>query len=215
MRRRRSLLAMGVLCLLLLALLASPGPPARAATPVFYTDRATFEAALGTKITDGYGTPPYPAGSGTYSDTVFSAFLGETDYHSTGWSDNNQHGPSDYYCAGCNGSFELSFQTTSVTMAGKGVYGVGLDILENESSLPYNAFITYGDGTTDDIVLPPVVWVVETGFFGVTAPELIESIHFGLSGGGSTQGGSFMIDNLTIGREYTSYVPLVLRGGAG
>jgi len=54
-----------------------------------------------------------------------------------------------------------------------------------------------------------------TSFFGVTAPELIVSIHFGLEKGGYTQGGSFVIDNLTIGREYTTYLPLVLRGGAG
>src|SRR5206468_4079094 len=32
-----------------------------------------------------------------------------------------------------------------------------------------------------------------------SAPELVKSIHFGLSGGMSTQAGSFVIDNLTIG----------------
>jgi hypothetical protein len=63
---------------------------------------------------------------------------------------------------------------------------------------PYYAFITYGDGTTDDVLLP-AVGEGETRFFGVTAPELIESIHFGLSGGSSTTSGFFKIDNLTIG----------------
>jgi hypothetical protein len=92
------------------------------------------------------------------SDATFSAFFGQTDYHSTGWENNNYVDPGGWYCAGCNGSFELSFQTTSVTMNDTGVYGVGLDILENQSSLPYYAFITYGDGTTDNIALPVVVW---------------------------------------------------------
>ena len=195
MTKRRCLLAMSAVWLLLLAMLASPGIPAQAATPAFYTDRTTFEAALVTMVTDDYGSPtPYPSGFAIYSDAVFSAFLGETDYHSTGWANRNMHLDTDTYCAGCNGSFELSFLTTSVTQGGTGVYGVGLDILANSSLLPYYAFITYGDGTTDDIALPGGI-----SFFGVTAPELVVSIHFGLSGGGSTQSGSFSIDNLTIG----------------
>jgi hypothetical protein len=216
MRTRRYLLAASAVALLLLAVSASQGIPARAATATFYTDRATFESALGTKVTDDYGTPPYPAGFAIYSDAAFSAYKGETDYHTTGFPDLNIHEGTDTYCAGCNGSFLLSFQTTSVTQGGTGVYGVGLDIRYNLYTLPYYAFITYGDGTTENIALPAVA---DNGlsFFGVTAPELIVSIHFGLSGGGSTtsDSGAFGIDNLTIGRPYTIYVPLVLRGGAG
>jgi len=212
MTKRGCLLAASAVGLLLLAVLSAPGIPARAATPTFYTDRTTFEAAVGTTVTDGYNTPPYP-GDGTYPDATFSAYKGETDYQTTGWGDTNvlYYGT---YCAGCNGSFLLSFQTTSVTQGGTGVYGVGLDILQNDSAVPYFAFITYGDGTTDDIALP-VVPPGGSSFFGVTARELIVSIHFGLSGGGSTQGGSFMIDNLTIGREYTFYLPLSLYRTAG
>jgi len=194
MRKRRSLLVIGALCLLVLAMLAPPASPVQAATPVFYTARTTFEAYLGTMVTDGYGTPPYPDGNASYDDATFSAFLGETDYHTTGWANRNGHQPNDTYCAGCNGSFLLSFQTTSVTQGGTGVYGVGLDILANYAGTPYWAFITYGDGTTDDIPLP-----AGASFFGVTAPELIVSIHFGLSGGGSTTDGVFTMDNLTIG----------------
>lgn len=203
MRRRRSLLFTGALCLLVLGVLASPGPPAQAATPTFYTNRAAFEETLGTAIIDDYGTPPYPAGWAVYDDATFSAFLGETDYHATGHANVNIHqaggAQDETYCAGCNGSFELSFQTTSATEGGIGVYGVGLDIVENSASLPYYAYITYGDGTTEDIALPIVPDPAVRAFFGVTAPELIESIHFGLSGGGSTQSGYLAIDNLTIG----------------
>ena len=194
MRKRRSLSVIGALCLLVLAMVTPPASPVQAATPVFYTHRIPFEETLGTMITDDYGTPPYPAGNNYYDDATFSAFLGETDYHSTGWANHNSHVSDDTYCAGCNGSFELNFQTTSVTQSGTGVYGVGLDILLNYAGTPYWAFITYGDGTTDDIPLP-----AGTSFFGVTAPELIVSIHFGLSGGGSTTDGSFTMDNLTIG----------------
>jgi len=214
MTKPRWLLAMSAVGLLLLAALGSPGIPAQAATPTLYKDRTTFEAALGTTVTDDYDSPPYPAVWAIHSDAAFSAFLGETDYHSTGFENTNMRQDSGNYCAGCNGSFLLSVQTTSVTQRGTGVYGVGVDIVWNDDAAPYWAFITYGDGTTDDIPLD----VVEGGppsFFGVTAPELIVSIHFGAEKGGYTTSGSFVIDNLTIGREYTTYLPLVLRGGAG
>ena len=213
MTKRGCLLAASAVGLLLLAVLSAPGIPARAATPTFYTDRTTFEAAVGTTVTDDYATPPYPAGFNIYSDAVFSAFLGETDYHTTGWTDHNMRDSGGYYCAGPNGSFLLSFGTTSVTRGGSGVYGVGVDIVTNslpQYPPPYYAFITYGDGTTDNILLP-----VGESFFGVTAPELIMSIHFGLSEGGPTQEGYFVIDNLTIGRQFTSYIPLCLNRAGG
>jgi MYXO-CTERM domain-containing protein len=99
-----------------------------------------------------------------------------------------------YYCAGCNGSFELSFLTTSMGEP-EGVNGVGFTIATHSiDSLQYYAFITYADGTTADIPLPG------TGaFWGVSAPERIERIHVGLSGGGTTTNGSFGIDDLIIG----------------
>jgi hypothetical protein len=221
MRKRRCLLALSAVGLLLLAVSGAPGSPARAASPTFYTDRAAFEAALAATITDYYGTPPYPEDpdGGWYNDATFSAFFDQTDYQATGWpgQNMNNHGPGDWYCAGCNGSFLLSFQTTSMTLGGTGVYGVGLDILKNTSLVPYYAFITYGDGPPDDIALPVVVWGNPSSFFGVIAPELIESIHFGLSGGGTTTdvNGSFAIDNLTIGSKHSHYVPLSLYRAEG
>jgi len=211
MTKRGCLLAASAVGLLLLAVLVSPGIPAQAATPTFYTDRATFEAALATMVTDYYGNPPYPAGFGVYDDATFSAFLGETDYHATGYGNINVHQPSDDYCAGCNGSFLLTFQTTSVTQGGTGVYGVGVDILANDPAAPYYAFITYGDETTGNIALP-----AGASFFGVTAPELIVSIHFGLEQGGvATEVGNFVIDNLTIGPQYSFYIPLCVYRVAG
>ena len=196
MRRRLVLVAVPTLVLVLGALLTS-APPARAATPIFYPDRPSFEGAMGAIIVDDYGTPPYPPGFGIYDNVTFSAFLGETDYETTGFQNWNMHQANDTYCAGCNGSFRLSFGTTSFTVGGVGVYGVAVDIMANSATLPYYAYITYGDGTTDDIALPS-----GPSFLGVSAPELITSIHFGLSGGGPTTGGSFVIDNLTIATQW-------------
>jgi len=163
-----------------------------AATPTFHASSAAFTAAVGTQVVDGYGSPPYPADFGIYDNATFSAFLGETDYETTGFPNWNMHQSAGTYCAGCNGSFRLTFTSTSVTSGGA-VFGVALDVLANDPSLPYVAFVTYGDATTQNVALPG-----DGSFFGVTAPEGIVSIHFGLTNGGSTTSGSFVIDNLRI-----------------
>lgn len=183
-----------ILGLLALALIATSASTAVAATPTYFSDRPTFEASLTTLVVDDYAPPVYPAGFGIYNNATFSAFLGETDYVSTGFTEFNFHLDTDRYCSGCNGSFRLAFQTTSLTVGGVGVSGAGADLFANDGALPYYAFITFGDGTTADVVLP-----VGDSFFGVTAPELVQSIHFGLSGGGSTTSGYIQLDNLTIG----------------
>ncbi|MGI9014158.1 MAG: hypothetical protein ACR2GY_07910 [Phycisphaerales bacterium] len=174
-----------------------------------YNNRATFEAQLGTFITDGYDSPPYGAGFQIYNNATMSAFLGETDYFTTGFNNLNIKQSNGTYCAGCNGSFRLSFTTTSVGNA-TGVFGAGVDILANSSSLPYHAFITFGDNTTLNVALP-----VGASFFGITSNDLITSIHFGLANGGSTTAGSFVIDNLTIGDAVPAPGVLALFGAAG
>ncbi len=174
-----------------------------AATPSFYTDRPTFEAALSTLITDDYSPGlGYPSVFTIYNDIDMSNIFGETDYQTTGFINWNliSSGGGGYYCAGCNGSFQLSFTTTSVTESGTGVFGAGVDILSNDPGTPYFAYITYGDATTETRSLS-----TGASFFGVTAPELIQSIHFGLSGGGTTTLGGFSIDNLTIGNQRSVY----------
>ncbi len=163
------------------------------AAPTFYATRGAFESTLSVSVTDTYENPGYVF---IQSDAAMSAVLGETDYRATGFGDlnivfNTLVGKA--YCAGCNGSFELSFTSTSVGGSG-GVFGVGLDIVGNAGTPDYVAFITYGDGATQEVDLPQ-----GSGFFGLTSTDLVRSIHFGLAGGGSTQLGSFSIDNLTIG----------------
>jgi uncharacterized repeat protein (TIGR01451 family) len=171
---------------------------AHAANPTFYTDRAAFQAGLGSLLTDDYSPASgYGSGFNVYSNAVMSAFFGETDYVPTAHLNQNMIS-SEIYCSGCNGSFRLIFTSTSFTQGGMGIFGAGVDIVRNETPT-YYAFITYGDATTESRALP-----AGSSFFGVTAPELIQSIHFGLSDGSPTASGSFQIDNLTIGNQGSS-----------
>jgi MYXO-CTERM domain-containing protein len=166
---------------------------AEAATPTYYNNLPAFQADITNTVTDTYSNAGYVF---SQSNVVMSGVLGETDYVTTGHNNNNLvfNAPADpRYCAGCNGSFELQFQTTSVGDA-SGVHGVGVFIEAHDMGTPYFAFITFADGTTANIALPGV-----GNFWGVAAPERIERIHFGLSMGGITQGGSFAIDDLIIG----------------
>jgi hypothetical protein len=81
---------------------------------MFNGSRAAFASSLSVSVTDRYE----------------NALLGETRYRSTGFADTNMVFSAlgnTYDCAGCNGSFELSFTSTSVGGSG-GVFGVGLGI---------------------------------------------------------------------------------------
>ena len=183
-----------------------PTTDASAALFTIYDDRSTFEATLGAFVVDDYEDPGYEMGDKAdevsidiFSNAAMSAVVGETDYFTTGFDNHNiiQHGSGDNtYCAGCNGSYELGFATTSVGDA-DGVFGVGWDIWFNRETLPYHAFITFGDGTTHDAALPIAAAIDR--FFGVTSSQKIRSIHLGLADGGVTRDGSFVIDDLTIG----------------
>jgi len=163
-----------------------------------YTDSTTFLAQLGASITDDYSAAGYVF---YQSDAEMSAVLNETQYTATGFSELNTvfNSPADpHYCAGCNGSFLLNFQSTSVGNA-SGVFGVGFDFANVGSNVPYYAFVTFGNGSTLDVALPITLNFPDNGYFGITSDLRIASIAFGLSGGGTTQLGSFAIDNLTIG----------------
>jgi MYXO-CTERM domain-containing protein len=162
---------------------------AEAATPTYYNDQATFLADVTDNVLDDYSNPGYVFNQ---SNVQMSGVLGETDYESTGHMNINIVN-GGYYCAGCNGSFELSFLTTSMGEP-EGVNGVGFTIATHDVMNPYFAYITFADGTTADIQMP-----ASGNFWGVTAPERIERIHLGLSMGGTTVGGSFGIDDLIIG----------------
>lgn len=177
--------------------------PALAGGTTQYNDRATFESQLGTIILDDFQAEGYLHGDLVDEDFIdihtnahMSGILGETDYFTTGFDNANIITPfqGDHaYCAGCNGSFELGFTTTSVSST-NGVFGAGFDIEFNQADLPYHAFVTFGDFSTLDVALPAGV-----SFWAITSSLDIRSIHLGLADGGFTQDGGFVIDNLTIG----------------
>ena len=169
---------------------------ADAATPTYYNSQAAFQADVTYTVTDDYSNGGYMF---IQNNATMDAVVGETDYFTTGF-DNLNIVSGGYYCAGCNGSFELSFQTTSVGND-TGVNGVGVDIVTHDMGTPYFAFITFGDGTTADIALP-----ASGNYWAVSAPERIERIHFGLSMAVPTTNGSFGIDNLTVG-DYVDLSP--------
>ncbi len=184
-------------CLSLAALALVGLPSGAKAQFSTYSSRPPFEALLGSSITDDYSSAGY---LWIQSNAAMSAVFGETVYQSTGFN-NLDIVVGGTYCAGCNGSFLLSFAGTSVATAGVGVFGVGFD-LYNSTELPYTAFVTFGDGSSTNIALP-ATW--NFTFFGLTSNDLISTIAFGLPNGATTQQGSFAIDNLTIGS--TSTVP--------
>jgi PEP-CTERM motif len=158
-----------------------------------YTDRASYQAQLGTMVIDDYSNPNYQF---IQSNAAMSAVLGETRYTSTGFPEWNLI-PDSFYCAGCNGSFRMDFRNTTVSSGGLGVYGVGFDFF-NDVFVPYSAYITFGDGTTTNLELAAASYN-DRAFFAVTSDKLVATMDIGFANGQTTQNGSFGQDNLTIG----------------
>ena len=82
------------------------------------------------------------------------------------------------------------------------MFGVGLDVENSLTDPTYHAFVKFGDGSTQDILLPTVfagTFAFEPSiFWGITSDLGISSIHFGDANGAPTNRGSLVIDNLTI-----------------
>ena len=192
---------------------------ASTANAVIFNDRSAFEATLGTFITDDYSDPGYFQGDrfdlvdfDVHTDGHMSDVLGETRYTTTGPNRNDNailgQRNDPYYCSGCLNSYHLDFTSTSIGTA-NGVFGVGLDVLiEEEEVFGTTAFVTYGDGTTENFAIPGEPTFTTDQFWGITDSRLISSIAFGLPDGVTT--GSLPLrfrnpylymahDNLTIG----------------
>ncbi len=197
-------------CLRLVALMCVFAAGTANATTITYNDRPTFLSTLGSSVTDDYSGYGLPATGSPYSlvlsDAAMSAVFGQTQYVTTGYLNHNiitQNSlSSPDYCAGCNGSFRLVFTGTTVGTS-NGVFGVGLDVVVN----PYTeyAFVTFGDDHTQEFSLSG------PGFFGITDPLGIKSIHFGETNGVATKSSlyQFGIDNLTVGGPSTEPPPAV------
>ncbi len=178
---------------------------------VIYSDRTLFEDSLVSLRTDTYET----GYANFQNDAQMTAVINETRYTSTGFNNLNivTTSGNKYYCAGCNGSFLLDF-TESNFVTGQGVYGAGFDFLNGKplfspSTEFYSAFITYGDGSTENFALDTTSGF-NFDFFGITSDLKIASIHLGKDNGVSTtsQNGYFALDNLTIGSDIAINVPL-------
>lgn len=179
------------------------------ATRTLHTDSTIFNSLFAPTemiIDDYMSSKGYPVGFTVLSNADMTAVLGETEYFTTGFPDWNVVQEGIYYCAGCNGSYRLSFANTSVSTGGIGVEGVGVNILTND--LPYLAYVIYGDGTTENIPIP-----IGASYFGLTSPDLITSIHFGLADGLSSQLGSFVINLLTIAGSPAPAIPTMGQWG--
>lgn len=202
-KRKLSALHLGLAAVTLLLWL----PAGTSAATITYDSQAAFDLAIGASVLDTYSAAAYAAGdvnnSATldiHSDANMSAVLGETDYSTTSRSNFNMIAtqPANRYCNGCNGTFRLTFTSTSVGSA-DGVYGVGFNF-GNRGTPQYYATVTFGDGSVVDYALPiEPDFITLSAFFGITSDLLIKSIHFGLPGGGTTNEGLFAIDNLEIG----------------
>lgn len=207
----------------LLGMLTALIGAASAASAVVFDNRVAFEAQLNDIVIDGYELPAYSAGgdfggaSKTHTDAQMNAIFGETIYKTTGFLNFNrilrQNSGNHFYCAGCNGSYELDFTDTSVGTT-SGVYGVGLNLIPTEPLYGTIAYVTYGNGTTENIAISEA-----TGFWGITAPLLIAKIHFGGLNGATSKNvfaERMAMDNLTIGMsvpECSSFAAALLALG--
>jgi hypothetical protein len=188
------------------------------ATSAIFGNRVAFESTLANIVLDDYENPRYQTGDlvdvtdyDIHSNVSMNGIFGETSYMPTGWINNNAIvalNGNHYYCAGCNGSYLLDFTGTSVGTT-SGVFGAGLDVIGAENPHGTHAFVTYGDGSTEDFVVPQV-----DAFWGITSNRLIKTIHFGLvNGGTNTDLDQVMaMDNLTIGAAVPEPTTVVLVG---
>jgi hypothetical protein len=207
------------LLILALGVFAFSSAAASANSFTTFTSQGLFLSQLGLLVTDTYDAEGYKHGdifdAGPFALDIFSSagmsgVLGETTYESTTFTNLNiiEHASSgsDSYCAGCNGSFRLTFASTSVG-GPTGVYGVGF-VFSGTDGGPlgpkYVAYVGFGDGTFENLTLPvsdPVA------FLGLTSPTGIQSIHFGLADGLAATEGNFALDELTIGAAPGAVVP--------
>jgi len=162
---------------------------------IIFNDQADFENSITNAIVDDYSNAEYKY---INTDLEMSSVLGETVYRSTQFIDHNIVDSLDFYCAGCNGSFFLDFTSTSIGNY-EGVYGVGFNYFNYVPSTFY-AFITYGNGSTESVLLNEVpLYNPLEAFIGITSELKISYISIGLENGENTNIGNVGIDNLTIG----------------
>jgi len=177
------------------------------ATVTVYDDRAIFESSINNMIIDDFNSASY--GFINSAATMKSLSAGSIGYQSTFHNAPNWNLISgNALCWGCNGSGEILLDDTTIGTS-DGIYAVGMDILLNSQNLPYDAYVLFGDGSSQNIDLG-----FGERFFGLTSNSLIKEIHFGLENDVTTGSGSFLVDNVTIGNaaEVPEPAPMALLG---
>jgi hypothetical protein len=210
-------------------LLAAPA----AASETFYPDRASFLGAVGPSITDDYtGYTATPSTPVNLTNEEMTAVLGETSYESFSASNLNSvgdvyvYGDGTNYCAGCNGNFRLTFDSTSLTV-GSGVFGVGVDIVLHTSRrcsigdicpgdpvVDGTILVEFTDGDVEQVTIPADVGFFgpETYFLGVTDDRGIKSLTVGTAP--FPERHRWVIDNLTIASSSTTSVTIDIKPGS-
>ncbi len=158
----------------LIAIFCVAGSVLALGSTMTYSDEHSFVVATGTKITDDFSNPNYIF---QQSDAQMTGVLNETRYQSTTFPDTDlvektQFGNYDY-CAGCNGGFNLFFDSTSIGNS-SGVYGVGFQVGFNTNFDPAYTLVTFGDNTTELFALPRTYDF--SGYFGITSDKLIKEM---------------------------------------
>jgi hypothetical protein len=176
-----------------------------------YTDEVDFNNHIGQRFTDDYDSEGYQF---LQTNEQMSAVHNQTKYAATGFPDINivsqiTTGESHYYCAGCNGSFQLDFTDTSLSDE-QGIFGVGINFKHVDTSdfdgnpvvdFPdYVAYVTFGNNSVENFTLPAGLSSTEF-FWAITSEDRIQTIHFGLRDGLPTQEGDFSLLDLTIGNK--------------
>lgn len=176
-----------------------------------FDSRGNFTSAAGAILTDDYEDPGYDE---FQDDASMNAVKGLTRYTTTFFPDFDEviATPNGHVYAGgfTSGSFQLDF--TAPSLGGSGVHAVGFDFANN-ITMPYVAFVSFADGTSQNIVLHASAFQFLSpppDFIGLTSSVAIMRIHIGLVNGGATSDNLFAIDNLSVAAPETAPAPLHL-----
>lgn len=154
------------------------------ASYVSYANQSDFLSAVNAPQTDNFGDTFQVINNATAKANS----AGSVGYTSTGFSNLNIIF-SGFLCWGCNGSGYMDLTGTNVGTA-NGVYGFSTNFAFNNG---YNAYVTFGNNTTLDILN-----IGYQGFIGLTSSDLIQKVEFAHSRGQTSMDGSIAFDQVTV-----------------